>query len=343
MITNTILFWALVPVAFGFWARTPIARVLTPRFITWFYRYLVAHTVVVFLAALLVAPAPATIVYSSALVANLYFVYYDYYNANKPDALPIGVKMDALGDLTREALLNLIWPSRRRVSVSSARDKQPQSTELQRADPTDVTRSLDLGLVGTNTVFKDDRGRLWAQGLLLKAGQNALVSKREFNEQAISTLRSDEQLQEAIERSQHRKFQPDAIRSRVRDEFETEDDERSIRRAERQERLARQESAAREAHGKREAAEAQIEFDRRRREARLAGEVAPSVTAEDRFRQRAEQIARYGSTGRFMPIAVEWRAKLIVERGGEEHLTEEDLNRIELIFAEARRLEESKS
>ncbi len=345
MNATTLFLWAIVPVAFGFWARTPYARVLTPRFITWYYRYLVVHPVVILMAALAVWPTfSVQLACVIALLINLHFVWYEYFTANKPDALPIGIKFDAVADEARESLLNWIWPHRRSVSVSSVGKHKEMTIASPPGEPTDLARAgdIDLGIVGTHSPSLEARGKLWLYQLLFKAQEQTLAAKRKVNEEATLTLRSTEQLHEAIERTQHMRAKP-VIGDRVRDEFKVEEDERTIRQRERDERAADQDRKAKEAEAKRAAVEAQIELDRRRREARLAGEITPSLTAEDRFRQRAEQIAKYGSTGRFMPIAEELRAKLIAERGGEEHLTEEDLNKIELIFAEARRQEESKS
>lgn len=346
MIVETLLFWAIAPVLFGFWARTPYARVLTPRLITWYYRYLVVHTVVVLPLAALANSSYflPKLMCVAAIVASLYFIWYEYFNASKPDALPIGIKVDAVGDLVRESVLNSIWPHRRRTPASSLADHKAITITSPRSEQTDLARAsdIDLGIVGTQTPSLEARGKLWLYQHLFSAQEKTLAAKRKVNEEAALTLRSLEPLHEAIERAQHIRANA-VIGDRVRDEFKAEEDERTIRQRERDERAADQDRKAKEAEGKRAAAEAQMELDRRRREARLTGEVAPSLTAENLFRQRAEQIAKYGATGRFMPIAEEMRLKLIAERGGEEHLTDEDLNRIELIFAEARRMDESKS
>ncbi len=336
--------WSIAPVAFGAWASTPYARVVMPGVLTWFYRYLIGHFVLLLMIAQSLS-VPHSLTFYLLASFCVWFLLYDYFNANKPDHLPLGIKLVALISVAKDGAATHSWPPKPSFGTTSAAVDGGQSSALQRAQPTEAARSrgIGLGLLGTHHFSADERGRLWAYERLFKARTKTLAANTEVNEATIAALRSDEQLHEAFERTIHLQDNPDEIRARVREEFQAEDDERAIRRAERQRRRAEHERGATEAAGKQEATTAQIEFDRRRREARLAGEVPPSLTAEDRFRQRAEQIAKYGSTGRFMPIAEEMRATLIAQRGGEEHLTDEDLDRIELIFAEARRQEESRS
>lgn len=222
-------------------------------------------------------------------------------------------------------------------------DDENRSTVLQRVERADLERAgdIDLGLSQNPTWL--ERGRLWANERLSKAQTQALEAKQQLHAAAASFLRSQENLQEEIERHQHWKSNIDAIRERVRGEFDAEEDERAIRRAERRKRLAEIEREAKKAEGELATIEAQIEADRRRREANPLGDSRPISTAEDIFRLRVEQILNHGSVGRFMPIADEYRTKLIVERGGEEQLTDDDRARIELIFELARRQQESKS
>lgn len=326
-----------VVIIFAGWAANPSPRVLMPRFLTWFYRYLILHTALAYIFLSFAESVYSQITFGLVAFLSLYCVLFHYFDANDPDRLPIGIKLLALVELAKDRLFD-----RSGSAPPDLPDAQSQSRALEPSHPA-RSQGLDLAVMGTDPLSEDTRGRLWAIELLLKAQKRTAVAKREFNEEAIATLRSDEQLHEAMRRSQHWKQQPEVIAARAREDFETEADERAIRRAERQERLADQERARREAEGKLEATEAQIESEQRRRQARLTGDIAPPVSAEERFRQRAEQIVTYGSTGRFMPISEEWRIKLIAQRGGEEHLTDEDRERIELLFAEARRLEESKS
>lgn len=324
-----LLLWSAAPVLFGAWASTPHARALMPRVLTWFYRYLLLHIFLVILVGQSVTSG--AVGYFAIAVACIYFAMFDYFNADKPDGLPVGVKLEGLLSIAREGLAARSWPQ------GSA---TPQRAEHSNAS---LAHGMDLGLLGTNPISANSRGRLWALEVMLKAHQKVLGAKRQFNEEAIATLRSDEHLQQEIQRTQHWKQDPHAIPDRVREEFEIEADERKIRREERRERLAQQERATKEADGKREAAEAQIEVDRRRRDVRLLGQEKPRETAEDQFRRQAEQILKLGASGRFLPIAEQCRADLIAERGGVEHLTEADHERLELIFQLAQRQEESKS
>ena len=322
--------WSMAPLPIAMWASTPHARAIMPRFLTWFYRYLIAH---IFLLMLVGQSAGSgAFGYFAMAVVCIYVVIYDYFDANRPDALPIGVKLDALLSLSFESLKARRWPQRSPPS--------PQRTEDANAS---LAHGIDLGLLGTTPLSTSSRGKLWALETMLKAHEKVLTAKRSFNEEAIATLRSDEKLQEAYRRTQHWRHDSDAIAARVTDEFKAEADERQLRQKERDERAAEQERKTIIALTQQATAKAEAEVSRRRHEARLLGEVKPKETPEEKFRREAEQILEFGVSGRFGPIAHQCRVALIAKRGGEEHLTEEDHERLEFIFALAQRQEESKS
>jgi hypothetical protein len=183
---------------------------------------------------------------------------------------------------------------------------------------------------------------LWAHELITKAQRKVLAEKRLLNDEGVSFLRSQEHLQEAIERNHHWKANPHVIHDRVRDEFDAEEKERAIRRRERDKRWAQEDREAKAAEVELATFVARAEADKLRQNAPHSGGANKSETAEDIVRKQAKQILNHGSTGRFVPIAEEYRAELIDKRGGVEHLTDEDNERIELMFELAHHKQESK-
>ena len=321
----------LAPLPFAAWASTPAARVLIPGFLTWFYRYLVVHVFLLAIVAQVHPSAIGAIGYFAASVVCIYFVMYDYFNANKPDDPPLGIKM--------MAVLSVTWES-----FSDRWGLKRSGGALERGAPADLASAgdINLGLAGTLTPSMGVRGKLWLHELMFKSQENALAAQRKTLEEAAANLRAQEKFAVEAERARHLRAKP-VIAERVRDEFKAEVEERTISQRERDQRSADEHRKAKEAQAKRKSAIAQIEFDKRRREVRLLGEEKPKETAEEQFRREAEQILKFGVTGRFGPIAEQCRVALIAERGGVEHLTEDDKERLELIFALAQRQEESKS
>ena len=179
------------------------------------------------------------------------------------------------------------------------------------------------------------------------AGQGpgkTLAAKETRNEAAAAFLKSEEHLQEEVERNRHWKSNIGVIQDRVRAEFNAEDDARRINRLETDARLSELELQAAEARDALEAGMDKIEANRQRRQQKRSQEpkTDPKDKAEEAFRRDAEQILNYGAAGKYMGIAEEYRAKVIKERGGEQNLTYEDKERIELVFELARRHQESK-
>lgn len=321
----------LAPLPFAAWASTPTARVLMPGFLTWFYRYLVVHVFLLAIVAQVHPSAIGAIGYFAASVVCIYFVMYDYFNANKPHDLPVGIKM--------MAVLSETWERE-----ATRWGLQRSGGALERRVPTDLASAgdIDLGLTGTLTPSLAMRGKLWLYELMFKSQVNVLAAQRKTLEEAAANLRAQEKFAVEAERARHLRANP-VIADRVRNEFKVEKEERKISQRVRDQRSADEHRKATEAQRTRDSAIAQTELDKRRREARRLGEDKPKETAEEQFRRQADLILKVGAAGRFVSIAEQLRADLIKERGGLEHLTEEDRDRLDRIFVLAQRLEESKS
>lgn len=68
----------------------------------------------------------------------------------------------------------------------------------------------------------------------------------------------------------------------------------------------------------------------------------PRESFESKFRRQAEDTLRHGDVGPAMKVAREVIDELIAKRGGEKNLTDEDLENIAFLKAEALRRDESK-
>ena len=73
-----------------------------------------------------------------------------------------------------------------------------------------------------------------------------------------------------------------------------------------------------------------------------SGPKPPRESFESKFRRQAKDTLQHGDVGLAMKVAREVIDELIAERGGEENLTDEDLENIAFLKAEALRRDESK-
>lgn len=197
-------------------------------------------------------------------------------------------------------------------------------------------RDLRLDTPGAITLL--DRITLYRREVLFKAQAAVARAFADFQRATKDASTAQRELEEELIHNQE--WDGDVVRRRYAAQYREEDArlEHDVRLAdlERQEELEAKEYALELARASRAAARTAAA-----REEAPTDRVKPS--AEDLFRAEAEQIMKHGFSGKFMGIAAEFREQLIKERGGEENLTDEDRERIEQVFALARRKQESKS
>lgn len=219
-------------------------------------------------------------------------------------------------------------------------DEQERPTRLTRGD---LAQAGDIPLDASGVSTWRERGRLRAHERLAAAQTAVARAKEKLNTAIAAYLESQQAVHEQFERNELWHANIDVVRRRIQDEYDAEDHQRAVRRLERQLELAEAEQRAAEAEAQLEATQARLDAEKQRRDEKKNGQHAPKrPSREDSFRQEAELIKEHGVSGRFLPIAEAIRQELIAARGGEEYLTEEDRERIERIFALARRYEESK-
>lgn len=216
-------------------------------------------------------------------------------------------------------------------------DEDQKATAAKRGEIIHPERDLRLDAPGPVTFL--DRLVLYRREVVLRA--QAAVARAYADVQRQTKEASKEQRALEEELIHNEQWNPEVVRKRYERMYQAEDEEiehnHRLGQLRRQDELEEREHQLENARRRREIERKQLE-----RQAQGGAKRSSRATAEDAFRQEAEQIMEHGVSGRFLPIAEEFRQQLIHKRGGEEYLTDEDKERIERVFEAARRREESK-
>ena len=168
-------------------------------------------------------------------------------------------------------------------------------------------------------IINQDRRTVEAEASRVKA-ENRLIDAHSEQEEALQ--------RNARERIESARYSPANAEQEIRKNYVLDDLDRQDAIEEREQQLAiRRKQRAREL----------AEYDEK------PAAPKPQQSRADRLEQMTDDILRYGTTGLASKIARRKIEELIAERGGREHLTKDDEERIRLALAEALREDESKS
>jgi hypothetical protein len=88
-----VVSWGFGPSIFGFYARTSHARVLLPNVVSKYYFYLPIHAAIFGISSLFTPVSAELFMGLSISVSCAWFFLFNYFDADQPDHVPLGVRL----------------------------------------------------------------------------------------------------------------------------------------------------------------------------------------------------------------------------------------------------------